>query len=283
MNTVLTAPFTLLGDALRCLSLSGAAGNAASLVLYALIALSPLAFRLRKKWDKEDWLLPLCSALLLYVLYYMVNPTLRPPLLQNSVGDLILSGVVYSALLSWAVIKLILHCDNKSAAGLLCTLRRFLRVCAALFLGLLAVEFGSCRAEIDAIGAANTAPGLDLTATFVFVSLSFAAAALEYLMTAYLLLLAAKLVKELEIDPYSQSCTLSAQRTALWCRRALITVTLSTLALQTAQLLFAAQVHRIAVNFRLPVIGIVISFSLLALSRLLCQARDIKKDNDLFI
>ena len=281
--TILSLPFTLVGDGLRHLSLSGAGGNIASLILYALLALSPLAFKLRRKWSREDWLLPLCSVLMLYVLYYMVNPTLRPSILQNSVGDLILSGVVYSALLSWAVIKLILRCNSMSSAKLLRTLRHFLTVCATLFLCAPAIGFGSCKAEIDAIAAANTAPVLDLTATFVFVYLSYAATVLEYLLAVFLLLLAAKLVRELETDPYSPSCTLAAQKTALWCRRSLIAVTLSSLALQVAQLIFAARLHNIAVNFRIPIIGIMISFALLALSRLLCETREIKSDNDLFI
>lgn len=281
--SILSLPFTLAGDGLRHLSLSGTGGNIAAIILYALLSLSPLAFKLRRKWSREDWLLPLCSALLLYVLYYMVNPTLRPSVLQNSVGDLILSGVVYSALLSWAVIKLILHCDSMNSAKLLSTLRHFLTVCAALFLCALAVGFGNCQAEIHAIAAANTAPGLNLTTTNVFVYLAYAATVLEYLLTVYLLLLAAKLVRELEADPYSTSCTLAAQKMALWCRRSLIAVTLSALALQVAQLIFAAKLHNIAVNFRLPIIGIVISFALLALSRLLCETREIKNDNDLFI
>lgn len=280
---ILSLPFTLMGDGLRRLSLSGTGGNIAALIIYALLALSPLTFKLRRKWSREDWLLPLCSALLLYVLYYTVNPTLRPSVLQNSMGDLILSGVVYSTLLSWAVIKLILHCDSMNSTKLLRTLRRFLIVCTALFLCALAVGFSNCQTEIDAIAAANTAPGLNLSTTFVFVYLSYAATALEYILTVSLLLLAAKLVRELETDAYSPSCTLAAQKIALWSRRSLITVTLSALALQVAQLMFAARLHNIAVNFRLPIIGIVISFALLALSRLLCQTREIKNDNDLFI
>ena len=281
--TVLSLPFTLLGDGLRQLSLSGSFGNITAIVLYALLALFPLTYTLHKKWSKEDWLLLLCTALLFYVLYYMINPTLRPTVLQNSVGDGILSGVIYSTLLGWAVIKLISRCDKMRSETLFHTLRLILIVCASLFLPALAVAFGSCRTEIATLQAANTAPHLDLTATFALVFLSFAVTALEYLLTAVLLLLAAKLVHELELDPYSPSCTLVAQRTAHWSRRSVLIVTISNIALQIVQLLSAGYVHHIAVHFRIPLLGIAVPFALLALSRLLCAARELKDDNNLFI
>ncbi len=281
--TVLSFPFTRLGNGLRQLSLSGTFGNITAIVLYALVALLPLTYLLRKKWRKEDWLLPLCTALLFYVLYYMINPALRPTVLQNNVGDGILSGVIYSTLLSWAVIKLISRCDTMRSETLFHTLRLVLISCAVLLLPAIAVAFGSCRAEIATIQAANTAPHLDLTATFALVFLAFAVTALEYLLTAVLLLLAAKLVHELERDPYSPTCTLTAQRTAHWSRRSVLVVTISNIALQIVQLLSAGYVHHIAMNFRIPLIGIAIPFALLALSRLLCEARELKDDNNLFI
>lgn len=281
--TVLSFPFTRLGDGLRQLSLSGTVGNITAIVLYAIIALLPLTYLLRKKWGTEDLLLPLCTALLFYVLYYMINPTLRPAVLQNSVGDGILSGVIYSTLLSWAVIKLISRCDTMRSETLFHTLRLVLIACAVLLLPATAVSFDSCRAEIVTIQTANTAPNLDLTATFALVFFSFAVIALEYLLTAVLLLLAAKLVHELERDPYSPACTLTAQQTAHWARRSVRIVILTNTALQIVQLLSAKYVHHIAVNFHIPLLGIAVPFALLALSRLLCAARELKDDNNLFI
>lgn len=281
--TALALPFTLLGKGLRLLSLSGTVGNIAAIILYLLVALLPLLFKLRKSWSAEDTLLVVCSALLLYVVYYMINPALRPMILQNNVGDVILSGAVYSTLLSWAVIKLLHRCDSMESAEIYHALRIFLAVCAAEFALAIAAGFGNCRADIAAISAANTMPGLDLTPTFIFVYLDFAVTALEYGLIIRMLLLAIKLLQELSTDAYSSTCTQTAETLSLWCRRSLILVTAACTAIQIAQLLFTPSLHDIAVEFRLPAVSMAIAFALLALTRLLRQGRSIKEDNDLFI
>ena len=281
--TALALPFTLLGKGLRLLSLSGTVGNIAAIILYLAVALLPLLFKLRKSWNTEDVLLVVCSALLLYVVYYMINPALRPMILQNSVGDLILSGVVYSTLLSWAVIKLLQRCDSMENTDIFRALQIFLAICAAEFGLAIAAEFAACRADIAAIRAANTMPGLDLTPTFTFVYLDFSVTALEYGLVIRMLLLAIKLLRELSTDAYSSACAETAEILSHWCRRSLILVTAACTALQIAQLLFTPSLHDIAVNFRLPAVSMAIAFALLALTRLLRQGRSIKEDNDLFI
>ena len=162
-------------------------------------------------------------------------------------------------------------------------LRIFLGICAAEFALSIAVEFGSARAKIAAVSAANTMPGLDMTPTFTFVYLSFSVIALEYGLVIRMLLLAVKLLRELSKDAYSDTCTVTAEALSLWCRRSLILVTAACTALQIAQLLFTPSLHDIAVNFRLPAAGMAIAFALLALTRLLRQGRVLKEDNDLFI
>lgn len=279
----LALPFTLLGNGLRYLSLSGSAGNIASIILYAVISLLPLAYLLRGKRRTEDLLLVVCSALLFYVLYFMINPALRPVTLRNEVGDLILSGVVYSALISWAIVKLMRRCDSMETGKIYSTLRIFLGICCAGSLLAVAIGFHDCAADIAAVKAANTAPSLDLTPTFVFTILAFAASALEYGLIIFILLLATKFLKELEADPYSQECHLAASRVTLWCKRSLVIVTLTGLALQISQLLFAPLLRDLAVNFRIPVVSMAVAFALLALTRLLDQGKQLKDDNDLFI
>ena len=49
-----TMPFTLLGQGLRVLSLSGPAGNIAAIVIYVTVCLLPLVLILRKKKEKEE-------------------------------------------------------------------------------------------------------------------------------------------------------------------------------------------------------------------------------------
>lgn len=281
--SLLALPFTLVGDSLRVLSLSGSVCNLFAVILYVLIALLPLTLLLRKNRGKEDILLPLCSALMFYVLYYMVNPTLRPLLLQSAVGDSILSGTVYSVLGCWAVIKLVRYCGNLTASGSFRILRSFLYVCAALFLVAIAVKFTACRMDITAFSAENTLPGLSPTATVIFSLLAFAVSALEYGLMIVILLYAANLLSALELDPYSADCTAAAAQVSLWSHRSLLLVVIANTVLHVAQLLFASRIQHLNVVFHIPVVGLAISFTALALSHLLVQGNRLKEDNDLFI
>lgn len=281
--SLLALPFTLLGKGLRTLSLTGKVGNIAAIALYAAVALLPLAPLLRGGKKREDILLVLCSALLFYVIYFMVNPALRPIVLQNEVGDVILSGVVYSALVSWAVVKLMHHCGGMGTEQVYRALRIFLGICAAELLLGIAVKFSGCLADMEAIRAANTMPGLDLMPTFVFVVLSFVVTALEYGMSISVLLPAMKLLRRLETDPYGDDCGEVACKVAGRCKCSLVVVTLSGLALQIAQVFSASLLYNLAVSFRFPVVNMAIAFALLALTRLLSQGKQLKDDNDLFI
>ena len=90
-------PFTLAGSGLRRLSLSGTAGNVAAVVLYTALSVLPLLLNLKCKWYLEDVLPVVCSLLMFFVLYYMINPSLRPTMLSGEVGDVILAFSIPSS------------------------------------------------------------------------------------------------------------------------------------------------------------------------------------------
>lgn len=76
-----SAPFELLGKGLRALSLSGSAGNAAAIVLYALICAIPALFALvlfcrGKRVTASGLLLILLSGYTYAVMYFFINPNL---------------------------------------------------------------------------------------------------------------------------------------------------------------------------------------------------------------
>lgn len=281
--TVLTLPFTLLGKGLRALSISGGGGNIAATVLYVLVCLSPLALGIGRRLAKEDLLLPVCSGAMFYAVYYMINPGLRAVTMSGVTGDFILSGAVYSVLLAWAVIRLLRCCDGSDPGGVYRALRVILWVCMVEFAVAIAASLGSSLSVVETMRASNTMPGIDFAPTYIFIFLSFAASALEYLMSIGVIFLAIGLLRELEADPYSESCCRACENTAKWCRRTLVTVTLAYTALGLAQILFAPLLLSVDVSFRLPIASIALSFALLALSRLLNRGRAIKEDNELFV
>ena len=169
-------PFTLLGKGLRALSLSGSAGNIAAIVIYATVCILPLVLILRKKKEKEDWLLVLGSAMLFYVLYLMINPGLMPNGMSSNVGSVILCGTVVSVFVSWGILKLLRKGETMEIGSGYHALRVLLGACAALYIVAgFGIGTGELKAEIEAVRTGNTMPGQNLLDTYIFLFLIFAA------------------------------------------------------------------------------------------------------------
>ena len=282
--SVLAQPFDVIGRMLREMSLSGAAGNVAAIVIYGLVCLSPLGLFWKRRPRKEDGLLVACSALLFYVMYQMVNPHRILPLLDQNVGKMILGGAVYSLLIAWGILKLLRSAAVSSGNQMYRALRIFLMICAAeCFVAAFGVGMMELRSDLAAVRAANTAPGLNLMPTYVTLFAKFGVSALEYSLDAVVMLQGMKLLGELERDPYSQGCVAEAEKTNRLCVKTLALITLSSMALNVIQAVALNFLHNIDVTVRIPVMSMAVVFGTLALTRLLAQGKEIKDDNDLFV
>lgn len=275
----LALPFMAAGWFLRTLSLSGPIGNAAAIAVYVLLCAVPVVFWLRSGRKAEDRLLILLAAVTAYVLYYMINPGLRSPVMQNAVGDAGYAGAFWSALAAWGVVKLVGGLEGK----LFRALRVFLLLCgAACLMG----AFGPGLAELRE-GLTEHSGGYVSSAvrgmTALFLLLDFAAAALESVLTALVLLKGIALLRELETDPFSEGCVTAANEVSLWCRRTLVAVALVSLGMNLGQLLASPMLMNIQLEVRIPVMGLAVSFVMLAVTRLLVRGKELKDDNDLFI
>lgn len=281
---VIALPFQWVGKGLRLLSLAGSFGNLASIVLFVLIGLLPLLLALGKKWSAENWLLPVSCGTLLYALYYMINPGLRPLLLQGDVGTLILSSCFYSLLLSWGVIRLLRRSDAMGASGIYRTLRIFLWICAAecVWIGLPG-GFSQLTEALSTLRTQNTLPGQNLFPTQLLLVISFLVTALEYVLDAWAMYLAILLLRQIELDPYADGCCLAAEKTVRFCKAALVTIVLSHTALNLGKMLAARILITLDASFHLPILSLAIVFAILGVSRLLNQGKQLKEDNDLFI
>lgn len=277
-------PFTALGALLRGMSLSGGIGNALALGVYGAVCLIPLLVWWRSGRRGEDWLLVLLSVVLVLVLYLMVNPALRPGMLQNEVGDVVYAGAVWSVLVTWSVLKLLRSGETILERNIYRALRIFLLICAAecLMEGF-GLGFADLRERIAALWEGNTMFGVNLGPTYCFLILGFLADAVEQGLLAWIFWKGVKLLEELEADPYGGGCAAAGREAALWCRRTLKIVSLSNLALNLGQIFLAGMLQDVSVTVRLPVTSLAVAFGLLALTRLLTEGKELKDDNDLFI
>ena len=103
----LAAPVTAVGQALRGLSLSGGAGNAAAWGIVLLVSALPLVpwFLLRRRGRAvEDWLLVLLIPQVFALLYYAVNPTLIGSMAADFLPLAQMLAIVSTAL-TWLVLR----------------------------------------------------------------------------------------------------------------------------------------------------------------------------------
>lgn len=281
---IFSLPIAWVGRGLRLLSLSGAVGNIAAIVLYAAVSLLPLLLLLKGKRHPEDLLLPLTSAMMFYALYYIINPGLRPAILSGPVGSMVAEGAVYSIFLAWAVIRLVRYCSGAGMGALYHVLWILLGACAVLciFDGF-GGGYVTLRQTIRGVQAANTLPGVDLTATYVFAILRFAAGAAEYGLTAWVLILGQELALDLKSDPYGEACARTASFAARWCRISLAVNMLVTMGLNLWQFLFARYLHSMTVVVHMPLFNLTVALVMLVLAGLLRHLYRMKRENDSFI
>ena len=281
--SLLCLPFILCARGLRWLSLSGSIGNIAAIALLGLLSLTPLLLKIRRKRNSWDLLLVLACFAILGAEYYLINPGLLPLTLRNQVGQLLLCGLVYELVLCWAVVRLLKATDTMDSRQYLRALEIFLWLCAAECVLTVVLCFTSLPGAIRELRESNTMPGLKLTPTYIFMTLTHAVTALEYGLDALVLGLGAGLLKVLAKGPYSETAVMATEKVSLWCRRSLLIILLSHTALNLGQTLFAARLHQLSAGFSFPILSLAIVFSLLALSGLLKKGQQLQEDNDLFI
>lgn len=279
----LSLPFTLIAAGLRLLSLSGSIGNIFAIILLVLLGFSPLLLKRRRKWQAEDLLLVLAVVLIWYALYYLINPGLLPVVLGGGIGELILSGSVYSVVLSWGVIRLVKHQNSADNTSPYRVLRIFLILCAVSHLLSITVEFSSFLTHLRVVDQTNTMMGVNLAPTHLFLFLRFVSTAGQHLLNGWILWLGAKLVARLQADPYSEESGSASRKAVVWCKRALVIITLSDTALNLAQVFFAPYLHQLAAQFTFPLSSLAVIFAMMVLSNILVKGKALKDDNDLFI
>lgn len=278
---LLALPFTALGGLLRKMSLSGGVGNVAAIGIYLAVCALPLLFWLRGKRRKEDALLVLLSIVTAVVLYYMINPGLRSGLFENEARDILFAGAFWSTLVTWGVLKLMASGERILKGNIYRALRIFLLLCAGCcILGALGTNLAGLIESIRYYAAMDY--GFKFP-TYLFLVLDYAATAAENGLVALVLLKSVKLLRELEDDPFGAGCVEAAGEVSRWCKKALVIVSLTSLALNLGQVLMSGLLLNVSMEVRIPVFSMAVAFGIMALSRLLTQGKELKDESDLFI
>ena len=279
----LCLPFTWGAAGLRKLSLSGSLGNAVAIVLLVVVGLLPLALKWKKSWGPEDALLIFTSIAIWYTLYVLINPYILPDILSGTLGETLLCGSCYSLFLSWAVLRL-RSTRTMTGENFIKALGIFLYLCAATQVFLIASRASGLVTSWKLLESGNTMPGQILLPSYLFLIVGFLVSVLEYGLNGWLLLLGARLTKDLSQDPYGEAACRKAEGLCAWCRRTLAVVLLSQTALNVAAVIFASRIYYlVGIGFRLPISSMALVFALLVLASLLRRGQQLQEDNQLFI
>ena len=286
----LAFPFQPLGRLLRRMSLSGGAGNAGALGLFALVTALPLVWLLvraaKRRLRAADALLPLMSILAGLALYGAVNPGVLTGWLGQAggtMGTVMLGGTFWSAAVAYLALGALGACRAADGTKLL---RCGFWVLGAL--GALAVfgAFGAspfaltkALAALRAGNQGNTA----LRTTYVFLGLRCAVSAVAYLLDLAAVLAGWDLLAAWGRDPYSPETVAAADGLARRCGLVLGATALMGLGLQLAQLAFASRLYSQSYDLSVPLTPMALALGALLLARSLRAGKTLKDDNDLFI
>ena len=284
-------PFAQIGLLLRSLSLSGAAGNAAAIVLYAILCIVPLMFavpRIRKRTLKaEDALLAVMSGFAFYMMYMMINPGLLNRIPFYAVGDFgkaVLGGTFYSLLIGYLVLRLLRRADGSSTDALLSVMRLlFAAVAVALVFSISYIGVSAAKAELAAIKAANTDPSVSLGMTSVFVLLRYIFSLAPVAMEIAIFLLGMHLCEALQQDRYGEAAVGAAQKLAAFAKWTVVVILLCCILINLAQIIFAGSLLWADFFTTLPVSEIVVAVGALLLTRFFIESRNLKQDNQMII
>ena len=273
------------GEWLRELSLSGTPGNTGAwvivLVLTALPALG-LLWRPRCKWD---CLLALAAAEILAGLYLLVNPSLVYQFANfDGRGFIALAaaGCVSSTLLAWVVLRCLGHIEQSVSPGR--TLERLLAFAAVLMGWLAAWSTGTeALQKIRDAAEANTMPGVSLAGTNVFIALLAAADLIPTLLGCGALLLAGRLARVMEADPFGEETVARAEELRRGCRRIAAASVLIYAGGNLLQFLFLPFLRSSNFSLSFPVFPVLLAAALDLLCRYFRRAKAVSDDNESII
>lgn len=289
---VMAFPFEQIGLGLRTLSLSGATGNMAAIVLYVVICLVPFAILLIRKRKNilhmEDSLLGILSILLFVVMYQMINPgliSLGPGGSNNfSFAKAILGGTIYSVICAYVVLGVLRLFFSSDTEGLQKHMVILLVLVNALFIYLIfGVGINKLLGYFEALRESNAGNEHLLGASYVFLTLQFVVDNIPFILNIFVVFAGISLLYQLTSDRYSAATVSSSEKLSKICRIALMITVLTNTAFNVLQLIFSKMLFNINSSVEIPLFSIAFVLAALLLSRFVAENKALKDDNDSII
>lgn len=295
-STITAFPFEQIGRGLRCLSLSGPAGNAAAILLYLLLSLFPVAvwFLLKKKQKiyEMDYLLFGMSILLFIVLYYMINPGLFRANVPGTVKYM-LGCTFYSVFFGYLVLRILKTHADAGVEKLQSGLKMLLYFLNIIFIYIVCGQnFGTLTNSIQKMADSSQLSGIETelflqasecTWTYLFLILHYAVSVLPYLLNIVVVFLAIRMLNLLSADRYSEEAVAAAKKLADFCVKALAATIITDAAFNILQMIFHKRLYEMDIVIVVPVFSTVFVLAVLLFARYIQEGQKLKQDNDLFI
>lgn len=289
---IMAFPFESIGLGLRMLSLSGAFGNLAAIVLYTGLSLVPLGvlYILNRKGRLrgEDTLLVLLSMVLFAVLYLMVNPgditSLFGTAMGAGFGKAALGGMVYSVLAGYLVLRVLRQFFDSGTGKLQRYLGIMMHVLNAIFIfAIFGSGFSGLLDAWESLRAGNQGNEELLGLSYVFLVIQYLVSVIPLVMNIVIVMAAGRLISDVREDRYSEASIASVSRLSCYCRNALVITILSQILFNILQLLFARHLMVMNSQVSIPVLSVVFVLAILLISRFLSESKQLKDDNDMII
>lgn len=280
----LCKPFGALGEWLRELSLGSVGGNIAAWGIVLVLSALPFLALLKKgrHFKKTDYLLFLCSAEILAMLYFLVNPTrISSRLLWMdksslvSIWTLACIGVLGATVLAWLVLTYLDGMERK--AGRL--LPGFLILCSILLAFASAFGgMGELAGELAATGAGNT-EGQILRTTGLLKGLILLVRLIPTVLSCRLLFWGSELTSAVESDPFGEETLSRVEGVAARCKAVAKVSVLCTVGTNLLQLLCLPYMADIRVRVDLPLVALALCGGMFLLCSYFRRAKEIHDDN----
>lgn len=289
----ITFPWEQLGTALRRLSLSGSAGNAAAWSLFFIIGAIPLAaaaiLYIRHRSCKADILLAALSMMLYISIWFYTNPSYMnlylSPLPMGPFSGYLPGAVLYSLLLTWILLRCIIRYEKTEYRKLMSGLR-FLLYFYILILAIEALwqDGAEFMASCLALGENNTAASsLELNISTFFLILQALIGLLPKMAELTLLIMGAGFLHSFERSAFGADTYAKLEKLRITSGRLLMLLLISNVSISLLQLLFARFLLSSSHIITFPLAEIIVVLGIRMLSLLYLKGKQLKEDNDMFI
>ena len=275
-TTMTAIPFEQIGALLRLLSLSGAIGNAAAIILYVAICLIPIGvyYYLRKngKAGKVDISLPIISGVLFFVIYYMINPGLFVVRVSGT-SKMILGMLFYSVFCCYLVLRILEYCVKAKSDWL----EKGLHIIFHFIVMMLVFEIMiGCFGELFV-------KALEWNVSYAFGIVQAVVKATPFALDILIIFGGMKLLEVMKKDKYSEECVAAAERLAKICILSLVITMLPGLVLNVLQVLLRNQLNDVNLVITIPVFSIMFALIVLLLAKYIRETQKVKRELDMFI